>query len=41
MNELISIELDDCKDKMSKAVAHTESELNCYPTLGKIAHQRN
>ncbi|WP_312791020.1 ribosome recycling factor [Sphingobacterium sp.] len=27
MNELISIELDDCKDKMSKAVAHTESEL--------------
>ena len=27
MNELISIELDDCKDKMSKAVAYTESEL--------------
>lgn len=27
MNELISIELDDCKEKMNKAVAHTESEL--------------
>ena len=27
MNELISIELDDCKEKMTKAVAHTESEL--------------
>lgn len=27
MNELISIELDDCKDRMNKAVAHTESEL--------------
>src|SRR5690606_2800759 len=27
MNELISLELDDCKDKMSKAVAYTESEL--------------
>lgn len=27
MNELISIELDDCKEKMSKAVTHTESEL--------------
>src|SRR5690606_15050299 len=27
MNELISIELDDCKEKMIKAVAHTESEL--------------
>lgn len=27
MNELITIELDDCKEKMEKAVAHTESEL--------------
>lgn len=27
MNELIAIELDDCKEKMIKAVAHTESEL--------------
>ncbi|WP_039052749.1 ribosome recycling factor [Sphingobacterium sp. T2] len=27
MNELISMELDDCKEKMTKAVAHTESEL--------------
>lgn len=27
MNELISIELDDCKEKMTKAVHHTESEL--------------
>lgn len=27
MNELISIELDDCKEKMTKAVAHAESEL--------------
>lgn len=27
MNELISIELDDCKEKMAKAVIHTESEL--------------
>jgi len=27
MNELISIELDDCKEKMVKAVNHTESEL--------------
>ena len=27
MNELISLELDDCKDGMTKAVAHTESEL--------------
>ena len=27
MNELISIELEDCKEKMYKAVAHTESEL--------------
>ncbi|PRD52680.1 ribosome recycling factor [Sphingobacterium gobiense] len=27
MNELISLELDDCKENMSKAVAHTESEL--------------
>ncbi|ERJ60733.1 ribosome recycling factor [Sphingobacterium paucimobilis] len=27
MNELISIELDDCKEKMKKAVQHTESEL--------------
>lgn len=27
MNELIAIELDDCKEKMEKAVAHTESEL--------------
>ena len=27
MNELISLELEDCKENMSKAVAHTESEL--------------
>lgn len=27
MNELISLELDDCKEGMEKAVAHTESEL--------------
>lgn len=27
MNELISIELDDCKEKMSKAVNYTEAEL--------------
>ncbi|MFD2968178.1 ribosome recycling factor [Sphingobacterium bambusae] len=27
MNELISLELDDCKESMGKAVAHTESEL--------------
>lgn len=27
MNELISLELDDCKSSMGKAVAHTESEL--------------
>ena len=27
MNELISLELDDCKENMGKAVAHTESEL--------------
>lgn len=27
MNELISLQLDDCKDGMTKAVAHTESEL--------------
>ncbi|WP_437920852.1 ribosome recycling factor [Sphingobacterium sp. LRF_L2] len=27
MNELISLELDDCKESMKKAVAHTESEL--------------
>ncbi|NQD70036.1 ribosome recycling factor [Sphingobacterium shayense] len=27
MNELISLELDDCKEKMIKALAHTESEL--------------
>ncbi|MDR2285334.1 MAG: ribosome recycling factor [Sphingobacterium sp.] len=27
MNELISIELDDCKEKMTRAVQHTESEL--------------
>ncbi|TDQ76537.1 ribosome recycling factor [Sphingobacterium yanglingense] len=27
MNELISIELDDCKERMTKAVQHTESEL--------------
>jgi ribosome recycling factor len=27
MNELIAIELDDCKEKMEKAVVHTESEL--------------
>lgn len=27
MNELISMELDDCKEKMTKAVTHTESEL--------------
>jgi len=27
MNELISLELDDCKESMLKAVAHTESEL--------------
>ena len=27
MNELISLELDDCKENMGKAVAHTETEL--------------
>ncbi|MCC2600125.1 ribosome recycling factor [Sphingobacterium sp. FBM7-1] len=27
MNELISLELDDCKENMAKAVTHTESEL--------------
>jgi len=27
MNELISLELDDCKDGMTKAINHTESEL--------------
>lgn len=27
MNELISLELEDCKEKMAKAVTHTESEL--------------
>ncbi|GHE23651.1 ribosome recycling factor [Sphingobacterium griseoflavum] len=27
MNELISLELDDCKESMGKAVAHAESEL--------------
>ncbi|MGO1242594.1 MAG: ribosome recycling factor [Sphingobacterium sp.] len=27
MNELISLELDDCKEKMTKALTHTESEL--------------
>jgi len=27
MNELISLELDDCKENMSKAVSFTESEL--------------
>lgn len=27
MNELISLELDDCKDSMNKSVAHTENEL--------------
>ncbi|SFS93487.1 ribosome recycling factor [Sphingobacterium wenxiniae] len=27
MNELISLELDDCKESMAKAVTHTESEL--------------
>ncbi len=27
MNELISLELDDCKENMAKAVIHTESEL--------------
>ncbi|WDF68060.1 ribosome recycling factor [Sphingobacterium oryzagri] len=27
MNELISLELDDCKESMGKAIAHTESEL--------------
>lgn len=27
MNELISLELDDCKESMGKALAHTESEL--------------
>lgn len=27
MNELISLELDDCKENMIKALAHTESEL--------------
>lgn len=27
MNELISLELDDCKESMSKAIVHTESEL--------------
>lgn len=28
MNELISLELDDCKENMGKAVAHTETELS-------------
>ncbi|KGE15371.1 ribosome recycling factor [Sphingobacterium deserti] len=28
MNELISLELDDCKESMGKAVAHTETELS-------------
>lgn len=27
MNELISLELDDCKEGMAKAIAHAESEL--------------
>jgi len=27
MNELISLELEDCKESMSKAIVHTESEL--------------
>jgi len=27
MNELITLELEDCKEKMVKAVSHTESEL--------------
>lgn len=27
MNEFISLQLDDCKESMTKAVAHTESEL--------------
>ncbi|WP_166332276.1 ribosome recycling factor [Sphingobacterium chungjuense] len=27
MNELISLELDDCKDSMNKSVSHTENEL--------------
>jgi len=27
MNEFISLQLDDCKDGMTKAVTHTESEL--------------
>ncbi|MBE8720158.1 ribosome recycling factor [Sphingobacterium pedocola] len=27
MNELISLELDDCKESMLKAITHTESEL--------------
>jgi len=27
MNELISLELEDCKESMAKAVAHAESEL--------------
>ncbi len=27
MNELISLQLDDCKEGMAKAVSHTESEL--------------
>lgn len=27
MNEFISLQLDDCKESMSKAVTHTESEL--------------
>ena len=27
MNEFISLQLDDCKEGMTKAVAHTESEL--------------
>ncbi|WP_156306155.1 ribosome recycling factor [Sphingobacterium endophyticum] len=27
MNEFISLQLDECKDGMAKAVAHTESEL--------------
>lgn len=27
MNELISLELEDCKEKMTKAVMHTEAEL--------------
>lgn len=27
MNELISLELEDCKENMGKAISHTESEL--------------